>query len=138
LRVLVDTSAWAEFLDGTRSPHADAVEALLRGDDEPFTCGIVVAEVFQGLRKDATRAAIERSFRDMSFLEPAGMDAYLRAAEVYRKLRERGVTIRSTIDCIIAVMAEEAGCALLARDRDLDALLASGLVKVKAWPVATR
>ncbi len=136
MRVLVDTSAWVEFLNGTRSPHADAVEALLRGEDEPWTCGIVVTEVFQGLRKEAIRAAIQRSFRDMSFLEPEGIDAYLRAAEVYRKLRERGVTIRSTIDCIIAVMAESAGCALLARDRELDAILASGLVKVEAWPIA--
>lgn len=134
MRVLVDTSAWAEFLNGSRSPHADAVEALLRGDDEPCTCGIVVAEVFQGLRKDATRAAIERSFRDMTFLEASDIGMHLRAAEVFRKLRERGITIRSTIDCIIALIAEEADCALLARDRDLDALLASGLVKVKAWP----
>jgi predicted nucleic acid-binding protein len=135
LKVLVDTSAWIEFLNGSRSPHADAVEALLRGDDEPCTCGIVVAEVFQGLRKDATRPAIERSFRNMSFVETSDIGAYFRAAEVYRKLRERGVTIRSTIDCIIAVIAEESGCALLARDRDIDALLASGLVKVKAWPI---
>lgn len=138
MRVLVDTSAWVEFLNGARSPHADAVDALLRGDDEPCTCGIVVAEVFQGLRRDATRKAIERSFRAMPFIEPEGPDIYLRAAEVYRRLRERGVTIRSTIDCIIAVMAEEGGCALLSRDRDLDALLASGLVKVKSWPVAAR
>jgi predicted nucleic acid-binding protein len=134
LRVLVDTSAWIEFLNGTRSAHADAVEALLRGDDEPCTCGIVVSEVFQGLRKDATRGVIERSFRDMPFLEPADIDVYLRAAEVYQKLRERGVTIRSTVDCLIAAIAEESGCALLARDRDLDAVLASGIVKVRAWP----
>ena len=86
--------------------RADAVEALLRGDDEPCTCGIVVSEVFQGLRKDATRGLIEQSFRDMPFLEPADIDVYLRAAEVYRKLRERGVTIRSTVDCLIAAIAE--------------------------------
>lgn len=135
MKVLVDTSAWVEFINGTRSPHADAVEALLRGEDEVCTCGIVVAEVFQGLRKDATRAAIERSFREMSFLEPAGIEVYLRAAFVYRKLRQAGVTIRSTIDCVVAVMAEEAGCALLARDRDMQALLGSGVVKVKAWAI---
>lgn len=138
MRVLVDTSAWIEFLNGTASPHADAVEALLRGDDEPCTCGVVVAEVFQGLRRDATRIAIERSFRDMSFLEPSDFGVYLRAAEVYRKLRERGVTIRSTIDCLIAVIAEQSGCALLARDRDLDALLASGVVRVKPWSVTSQ
>lgn len=137
MKVLVDTSAWIEFLNGASSPHADAVEALLRGDDEPCTCGVVVSEVFQGLRRDATRAAIERSFRNMSFLEPNDIDVYLRAAQVYRKLRERGITIRSTIDCLIAVIAEEFGCALLARDRDLDALLASGVVRVAPWRAAT-
>lgn len=136
MKVLVDSSAWIEFLNGAKSPHADAVEALLRGDDEPCTCGVVVSEVFQGLRKDATRGAIERSFRDMSFLEPTDIDIYLRAAEVYRKLRQRGVTIRSTVDCLVAVIAEQFECALLARDRDLDALLASGVVKVKPWPAA--
>jgi predicted nucleic acid-binding protein len=137
LRVLVDTSAWVEFLNGTRSPHADAVETLLRGEDEICTCGIVVAEVFQGLRQDVTRTTIEQSFRDLSFLEPPGVDLYFRAADVYRKLRERGVTIRSTIDCVIAVIAEEAGCVLLARDRDLDALVASRLLRLKSYPFPT-
>lgn len=135
MKVLVDTSAWVEFLNGARSPHADAVEELLRGDDEPCTCGIVVTEVFQGLRRDSTRSAIERAFRDMAFLEPSGFDVYLRASDVYRKLRQRGVTIRSTIDCLVAVIAEESGCAILARDRDLDSVLASGLVKVEPWPI---
>ena len=136
MRVLVDTSAWIEFLNGARSPHADAVEALIRGEDDVCTCGIVVAEVFQGLRRDATRAALELSFRDMPLLEPSGLATYLRAAELHRKLRERGITIRSTIDCILVVIAEESGCAVLARDRDLDALLGSGLVRVKPWPLA--
>jgi predicted nucleic acid-binding protein len=138
VKVLVDTSAWVEFINGSESPHADAVEALLRGDDQPLTCGIVVSEVFQGLRRDATRGAIEQSFRDLDFVEPGSIDTYMRAAELHRKLRQRGVTIRSTIDCILAVMAEEAGAFLLARDRDLAAILASGLVKVKPWPVAER
>lgn len=58
-----------------------------------------------------------------------------RAAEVFRALRSRGITIRSTVACILVVLAEENDCFLLARDRDMTALLPSGLVRVRAWPV---
>lgn len=134
MRVLVDTSAWVDFLNGFPSPTADALAELLQGDDDACTCGIVVAEVIQGLRRKEGRETIRRSFEDLIFVEPSGLRSYLRAAELYRKLRERGLTVRSTIDCIIAALAEESGCAVLARDRDLDAILDSGLAKVVRWP----
>ena len=134
MRVLVDTSAWVDFLNGFASPEAEALAELLAGDDEVCTCGIVVAEVLQGLRRDKGREAILRSFEDLAFLEPSGIGAYVRAAEVYRGLRESGRTVRSTVDCVIAALAEESGCHVLARDRDIDLLLSSGLVKAKAWP----
>lgn len=133
MRVLVDTSAWADFLNGFPSPVADALAELLRGDEDVCTCGIVVAEVFQGLRRDEGREAVRRSFEDLIFLEPSGIRLYLRAAELYRRLREKGKTVRSTVDCIIAAIAEEGGCALLARDRDMDAILDSGLLKARRW-----
>lgn len=134
MRVLVDTSAWADFLNGFASPAADALANLLRGDDDVCTCGIVVTEVFQGLRRAEGRDAIRRSFEDLIFLEPSGIRMYLRAAGLYRALREKGKTVRSTVDCIIAVIADEAGCALLARDRDMDVILDSGLLKAGRWP----
>ncbi len=133
MRVLVDTSAWADFLNGFPSPVADALADLLRGDDDVCTCGIVVAEVFQGLRRAEGRDAIRRSFEDLIFLEPSGIRLYLRAAELYRALREKGKTVRSTVDCIVAAIAEDAGCAVLARDRDMDAILDSGLLKAGRW-----
>jgi predicted nucleic acid-binding protein len=133
VRVLVDTSAWVDFLNGFPSPPADALAELLQGDDDVCTCGIVVAEVFQGLRRDRGRDSIRRSFEDMTFLEPPGIHLYLRAAELYRTLRERGKTVRSTVDCIIAAIAEHSGCHLLARDRDMDAILDSGLLKAERW-----
>jgi hypothetical protein len=94
-----------------------------------------VAEVFQGLRRDRGRAEIVRLFRELVFVEPSGMEAYLRAADVYRALRRRGVTVRSMIDCLIAVIAEENECNVLARDRDLQTVLASGLLKSRSWQV---
>jgi predicted nucleic acid-binding protein len=134
LKVLVDTSVWADFLNGYPSTQAAALTELISGDDELCTCGTIVSEVFQGLRKEKPRKAVRRSFEELTFLEPSGIGLYFRAAEVYRRLREAGHTVRSTIDCVIAVIAEENACYVLARDRDMDAILDSGFVKAKRWP----
>lgn len=135
MKVLVDTSVWADFFNGYPSPEEKALSRLIAGNDEIFTCGVVVAEVFQGLRRDRGRAEIVRLFRELVFVEPSGIEAYLRAADVYRSLRRRGVTVRSTIDCLIAVVAEENECDVLSRDRDLQAVLSSGLLKARSWTV---
>ena len=135
MKVLVDTSVWADFFNGYASPEKKTLSRLIAGNDEIFTCGVVVAEVFQGLRRDKGRAEIVRLFRELVFVEPTGIDTYLRAADVYRALRRRGVTVRSTIDCLIGVLAEESGCSVLARDRDLHTVLASGLLKARSWRV---
>lgn len=134
MRILVDSSAWIDFFNGFASPERQSLADLFRSDHEICTCGVVVAEVFQGLRRDKGRARLSELFRDLTFLEPAGIDPYFRAADLYRALRERGKTIRSTIDCVIAVLAEEHGCSVLARDRDMDIILQSGLTKVVIWP----
>ncbi|MEO8056068.1 MAG: PIN domain nuclease [Acidobacteriota bacterium] len=130
MRVLVDTSAWAEFLNGTASPEARAVDRLLAGEDDVVTCGLVAAEVFQGIKRD--REELEAFFRKMTFLEPAGIDVSLKAADLHRALRRRGITIRSTIDCFLAVLAAENGCEILFRDRDLRLIVESGLLDLRA------
>jgi len=135
LRVLVDSSAWVDFFNGYDSPERRAVADLLVSDHTICTCGVVVAEVFQGLRKPAGRERLAERFRDLDFLEAHGIDLHFRAADLYRALRQRGKTIRSTIDCLIAVLAEEHGCALLARDRDMETILESGVLRLSRWPV---
>jgi predicted nucleic acid-binding protein len=95
----------------------------------------VVAEVFQGLRRDESRDELATLFRQLTYFETPGVDLYFRAAEVYRGLRQRGKTIRSTIDCLIAVLADENGCLVLARDRDLETILQSGLLGARLFPV---
>lgn len=137
MKVLVDTSAWADFLNGHPTAEREALRELITGEDDLFTCGVVVAEVFQGLRKEKGREELTDLFRQLNYLEPDGIEVYFRAAALYRDLRAQGVTIRSTIDCLIAILAETSGCHLLARDRDLAQILKSGLVSVRPWPVAT-
>ena len=135
MKVLVDTSAWVDFLNGHDSPERAAVAELIAGEDDVCTCGIVVAEVFQGLRRDAGREDIRRLFGELTCLEPTGLELYFRAAEIFRLLRRKGKTVRSTVDCIIAALAEQHGCYVLARDRDMDLIVSSGVCSARLWPV---
>ena len=136
MRILVDTSVWVDFLNGYPSLEQATLAALLENDYDLCTCGVVVAEVFQGLRRDKGRDHLAQSFQELTYLDPSGVGLYFRAAEIYRLLRARGVTVRSTIDGLIAALAEENGAALLARDRDMKVILESGLVRAPRWPVA--
>lgn len=138
MKVLVDSSAWIDFLNGHRSPESDLLARLVTGDAELLTCAPVVAEVFQGLRRDAERSRLEKLFRRLAWIEHRGIDSALRAARVFRDLRAAGITVRSTIDCLIAVLAEENGGLLLARDRDLAAIADSGLLRLGLLSAAGR
>jgi predicted nucleic acid-binding protein len=135
LKVLVDTSAWVDFLNGYPSPERTALADLVAGEHEICTCGVIVAEVFQGLRRDKETDKLQGLFKKLSFLEPSNIDLYLHANEIYRLLRQKGKTVRSTIDCLIAVLAEENDCYVLARDRDLEVILDSGIVKARLWRI---
>lgn len=63
MKVLVDTSVWADFFNGTQSPEADALAELLAGESVVCTCGLVVTEVCQGLRRSKGRDEIIDLFR---------------------------------------------------------------------------
>jgi predicted nucleic acid-binding protein len=135
LRILVDTSVWVDFLNGYPSPERNTLAALIKSDEEICTCGVVVAEVFQGLKQEQGRAELGELFRELTYLDTLGIDLYFQSADLYRSLRKKGKTVRSTIDCLIAVLAEEHGCLVLARDRDLEIIFASGLLQTGLWPV---
>ena len=137
MKVLVDTSVWVDFFNGYPSSEARALRGLLQSDHDLCTCGVVISEVFQGLHKPKDRAQATRLFLELGFLEAASIDLYFRSADLFRNLRQRGRTIRSTIDCLIAVLAEENRCALLARDRDLDQIVESGLLSLARWPLGS-
>ena len=130
MRVLVDTSVWADFTNGHPSSEAELLAELIDAEEDIVTCGVIVAEFLQGLRSEKTLRRYRDHFRDMEWLTPTQPDTYEASAELYRALRRRGITVRSTIDCLIARLAHEHGCALLSKDRDLHHILSSGLVEV--------
>lgn len=116
--ILVDTSIWVELL--TRKPrHTIRERDLLRF----ATCGPVVQEVLQGLRPDPQSDAFRAAFLAIPLLsDPMPLDLFVSAAEIYRQGRQRGLTIRSSVDCLIAAVAIDNRAPVWHRDRDFDAI----------------
>lgn len=81
-------------------------------------------------------STIETHFREMDWLTPIEPDTYIEAANLFRRLRLRGVTIRSTIDCLIANLAAGHDALLLAKDRDLSLIVESKLLDLRRMPLA--
>lgn len=92
--------------------------------------------MLQGLRKSKALTQIEQHFLDMEWLSPLEPETFVDAASLYRLLRSKGVTIRSTTDCIIAKLAAENDVLILSKDRDLRLIIESGLLDVRALPIA--
>lgn len=133
----MDTSVWVDFFNGYRSPQSIALATFLDQGDEVATCGVVLAEFFQGLRSARSVRELSPYFREMACLAPSEPETYFRAAELFRGLRARGVTVRSTIDCLIVCLAAQHGYLLLAKDRDIQSILGSGLSPARPAPLPT-
>lgn len=135
MKILVDTSVWVDFFNGYTSSEARTLAHLIENDADLCTCGVVVAEFFQGIRERHNLQKLELHFRDMLCLTPREPDTYFAAASAFRALRSKGITVRSTIDCLVAQLASEGDALLLAKDRDLRLIIDSGVLRVRAVPL---
>jgi len=128
--VIVDTSAWVEFLRGTGS-HADHLVGQGLRDGRPIAvAGVIVEEVLQGCRTETQVRDVHRLLTGCRSVEPVYPETYVHAALLYRRCRRAGRTVRGTIDCLIGALALEHGLPLLTLDRDFDALGAVAGVRV--------
>ena len=117
--ILVDTSAWIEFLRDTGSPICNRVDALLAL--EIAVCEPVRMEILAGARDEQHLRGLERLLARAATLRTMPAD-YDEAAAVYRRCRLGGETVRKLIDCLIAAVAMRAGAAILHNDRDFDVI----------------
>jgi predicted nucleic acid-binding protein len=117
--ILVDTSVWIEVF---RARRPFDLESILDFDDV-VTCLPIIQEVLQGFRDErAYRAAREAMFSLPIVESPIGADIYTEAIDLYRNARRSGLTIRSSVDCLIAACAIRHDLELLHRDRNYTAL----------------
>ena len=118
--ILVDTSVWIDFLKGTGNSHVACLERLLH-KGEVGTCPAVLMEVLQGIRSDSACKNTEKLMTSLAQY-PIADTFYLESAWLYRHLRKNGLTIRKSLDCLIAVVAINNQLPLLYKDRDFDAI----------------
>lgn len=117
--VLVDTTVWVDFFAGRNTRQVAALERLLHRSADICVCGLILTEVLQGIRSDTDYAQTISQFEAFLFL-PMNRGTFVKAADLYRSLRRRGITIRKPIDCMIAAVAIEHNVPLLHKDRDFD------------------
>ena len=117
--ILVDSSVWIDFFRGTATPQVERLDALL--GVEPLAIGdLILTEVLQGTTTDKEFRDVLRLLGSLDVVQLGGQAVAVQAARNFRALREKGVTVRKTIDCVIATRCIVDGLTLLHSDRDFE------------------
>ena len=117
--ILVDSSVWIDYFRGTATPQTDRLDALL--GLEPVAIGdLMLAEVLQGFTHHRDFEQALAMLGALEVIDIGGREVAVQAARNFRTLRELGITVRKTIDTLIATRCIHDGTALLYSDRDFD------------------
>ncbi|MFZ0790437.1 MAG: PIN domain nuclease [Chromatiaceae bacterium] len=119
--VLIDSSVWIDYFNGIASPETDTLDALL-GRELVLIGDLILTEVLQGLREEHDYRRARELLDPLELRVLGGREVALLAADNYRTLRARGITVRKTIDVIIGSYCLLHALPLLHADRDFDAL----------------
>lgn len=130
--IVVDTSVWIDVLNGVDSPVAAECIRLIDAGEPVALTDIVFAEILQGLRNDDEAAQVEAHLRAFPILRLQTLEDFCLAAELYRTARRRGVTVRKTLDCLIAAPCIRAGAPLFHADADFDRLASCTPLRIHA------
>ena len=115
--ILVDSSVWIDYFNGMPTQETIRLDGLL-GQDVAAIGDLILVEVLQGFRSDSDFKAAKQALSKLPSFDLLGQKRAERAAMRYRKLRKNGVTIRKTVDIIVASFCIDEGFPLLFSDRD--------------------
>lgn len=117
--VLVDTSVWVDFFNGKMNGETEKLDHYL--SSTVIVVGdLILAEVLQGFRNDKDYRIAKSLLTELEQVRLCNTDLAIKSAQNYRALRKQGITIRKTIDCLIATYCIETRTPLLFSDRDFD------------------
>ena len=117
--ILVDSSVWIDYFRGSRTLQVDALDALL-GTEPIFVGDLILTEVLQGFASDRDFRQAQALMMSLELIDLGGQDVAIKAAVNFRVLRTLGITVRKTIDTVIATRCIEDGYRLLYSDRDFE------------------
>jgi len=117
--IIVDTTVWIDYIAGRETPHAAWLDAAIPVTRLGLT-DLILCEILQGVHGEAQARRLAREMARFEIFVTGGAELAVAAAANYRALRSRGVTVRKTIDCLIATFCILDGHSLLHGDRDYD------------------
>lgn len=120
--IVVDTSVWIDFFADAPTPQVTKLAEAIERDAGVALTDVVLTEILQGLRDERIVRRVERRLSAFDILRLEDLDDFRRAAALYRRCRRRGVTIRRTLDCLIASICIRERVPLLHADADFDQL----------------
>lgn len=120
--MIVDTSAWVEYLRNTGSPTHLALRTEVDGGRPIATPAPVMMELLAGCRTESDARQLLQLVSRFQVLVPDSLGDFQHGALIYRACRRAGWTIRSIVDCMVAATAMDAGRPLLARNRDFEVI----------------
>lgn len=115
--IFVDSSVWIDYFNGFDSPQKITLADCLREGETIYITGIVVSEILSGIKDKKKFDEVKDALSELPLVQPE-FKSYVKAAEIYKDLRRKGLTIRSIIDCLIAALVMENDLTLLQKDRD--------------------
>lgn len=121
--IVVDTSVWIDVLNEVQNPESEYCVSLIESGDQPVALTeVILTEILQGLRSEREARLVEKHLRSFPIIRFVEIEDFVLAAKLYRRARSSGVTIRKTLDCLIAAPCVRTRTPLLHRDRDFDRL----------------
>jgi predicted nucleic acid-binding protein len=131
--LIFDTSVWIDFLKDKTNPQADLLTSYIDHNDQVLLTPTILQEVLQGIREDAQYRQIKDILSYFTVLQLPPIQAAIGAAELYRGLRKKGLTILKSNDCLIAFYAIEFSTPLVHLDSDFE--LVSKHSNLKTWRI---
>jgi predicted nucleic acid-binding protein len=117
--LVIDSTVWIDYFNGIKSPQTDYLDAIL--DKTPILVGdLILAEVLQGFRHDPDFEKARRVLNKFTQVHMVSPILAIQSARNYRSLRKKGITVRKTIDCLIATYCIEYDHELLHNDKDFE------------------
>ncbi len=117
--VIVDSSVWIDYFADRPTPQVEALDQLL-GHEEVGTGDLMVVELLWGARLDRDFQRLHSQLLDFEIFPMGGTDLAIAAAQNFRALRRKGLTVRGAVDCLIATFCIENDHILLHNDRDFE------------------
>lgn len=129
MEILVDTSVWVSHFRNDKTPAVMRLHQFIEQDETILLGDLVLAELLQGIHSKTELMTVEAAFGFLQIMPLVGVTIARQSALYYRQLRRQGITVRKTIDCLIATWCIHNEVCLLHNDHDFQPFVRFGLIE---------